>query len=385
LKKKILIVFGTRPEAIKMAPLVFEFKKHLNNFSTFVCVTGQHSQMLDQVLSLFQIVPDYNLQVMKPDQDLFVITTSILSGIKDVLDKVSPDFVFVQGDTTTSFAAALSAFYRKIPVAHVEAGLRTYDIYHPWPEEANRSLISRITTWHFAPTSIAKLNLISENIREDHIVLTGNTGVDALHLMINQLKIQSREKVNLAEIILKKGYNLSRLNSIRKLILVTSHRRENMGNRLKNICQSILNLSNAHPDVDFVYPVHLNPNVLNQVFEILGRKSLSENVFLINPLEYLPFVYLMSKSFLILTDSGGIQEEAPSLGIPVLVMRDTTERLEAVEAGTAIMVGTDNELIEHTVNELLNNKVLYKSMSSNANPFGDGKAAERIVSFIQSL
>ncbi len=368
-----------------MAPLVFEFKKHLNNFSTFVCVTGQHSQMLDQVLSLFQIVPDYNLQVMKPDQDLFVITTSILSGIKDVLDKVSPDFVFVQGDTTTSFAAALSAFYRKIPVAHVEAGLRTYDIYHPWPEEANRSLISRITTWHFAPTSIAKLNLISENIREDHIVLTGNTGVDALHLMINQLKIQSREKVNLAEIILKKGYNLSRLNSIRKLILVTSHRRENMGNRLKNICQSILNLSNAHPDVDFVYPVHLNPNVLNQVFEILGRKSLSENVFLINPLEYLPFVYLMSKSFLILTDSGGIQEEAPSLGIPVLVMRDTTERLEAVEAGTAIMVGTDNELIEHTVNELLNNKVLYKSMSSNANPFGDGKAAERIVSFIQSL
>ena len=385
MKKKILIVFGTRPEAIKMAPLVHEFKKNFDNFSTFVCVTGQHRQMLDQILSLFQIIPDFDLQVMKPDQDLFGITTSILSGIKDVMDKVSPDFVFVQGDTTTSFAAALSAFYRKIPVAHVEAGLRTYDIYHPWPEEVNRSLISRITTWHFAPTSIAKLNLISENIREDHIVLTGNTGVDALHLIINQLNIQSREEVNLAEIIMKEGYNLSRLTGIRKLILVTSHRRENMGDRLKSICQSVLNLSNAHPDVDFVYPVHMNPNVLNQVFEILGNKSLNENVFLINPLEYLAFVYLMSKSFLILTDSGGIQEEAPSLGIPVLVLRDTTERLEAVEAGTAILVGTDSVLIEHTVNEILNNKVLHKSMSSNVNPFGDGKAAQRIVSFIHSL
>lgn len=368
-----------------MAPLIREFNKYPDYFETVVCTTGQHRQMLDQVLSLFQIVPDFDIQVMKPDQELFGLTTSILSGLKEVLEDVSPDFVFVQGDTTTSFAAALSAFYRQIPVVQVEAGLRTHDMYNPWPEEVNRSLIGRIATWHFAPTFIARLNLLSENIKQDHIVLTGNTGVDALHLIISQLNNLTREKANLIETIVKEGYNFRRLDGKRKLILVTSHRRENFGNGLQNICEAIINLSVAHPTVDFVYPVHPNPNIRAQVFRSLGNKSINGNIFLINPLDYLPFVYLMSKSYLILTDSGGIQEEAPALGVPVLVMRDTTERQEAVEAGTAIMVGTNGVLIENTVNELLNDDNLYKSMSSKAIPFGDGKAAERIVSFMLTL
>lgn len=385
MKKKILLVLGTRPEAIKMAPLVHEFQKHSDIFETVVCVTGQHRQMLDQTLLFFNIIPDYDLHTMQPNQDLFGITTSVITGIKEILDKISPHMVFVQGDTTTSFAAALSAFYLQIPVAHVEAGLRTFDIYNPWPEEINRSLISRLATWHFTPTGVTKQNLQAENIKEDHILITGNTSIDALHLIISQLKNQNRNNAEQYDSIFREGYDLRRLDSHRKLILITSHRRENIGNGLQNICQAILSLSLIHSDIDFVYPVHLNPNVRNQVYSILGNISENNNVFLINPLGYLPFVYLMSKAYLILTDSGGIQEEAPALGIPVLVMRDTTERPEAVEAGTAKLVGTNSELIEQSVNELLNDPTMYASMAFRVNPFGDGKAAERIVSFIRSL
>lgn len=385
LKKKILIVFGTRPEAIKMAPLIHEFKKHPDVFETVVCVTGQHRQMLDQILMMFKIYPEYDLHTMKRNQDLFGITTGVISGLKEILIKESPFMVFVQGDTTSSFVAALSAFYLQIPVAHVEAGLRTFDTSNPWPEEMNRSLISRIASWHFAPTMETKQNLLLENIKEDRIVITGNTSIDALQIIINQLKDHNEIESDLINSISQEGYCSSRLDSKRKLILVTSHRRENISNGLQNICQAVHNLAHLHSDIDFVYPVHLNPNVREQVYRILGDNSNNENIFLINPLSYLPFIYLMSKAYLILTDSGGIQEEAPALGIPVLVMRDTTERPEAIEAGTAKLVGTDKNLIEQTVSDLLNNPVLYETMSFRSNPFGDGKAAERIVSFISNL
>jgi len=385
LKKKILIVFGTRPEAIKMAPLVQEFQKNSDIYETVICVTGQHRQMLDQILAMFRIIPDYDLHTMKRNQDLFEITTGVISGLKEILVKESPFMVCVQGDTTTSFAAALSAFYLRIPIAHVEAGLRTFDIYNPWPEEMNRSLISRLATWHFTPTLVTKQNLLAENIKEDRIVLTGNTSIDALQTMITHLNNAKELEAEIRTNISQEGFNLDRLNGKRKLILVTSHRRENIGIGLQNICQAVLNLSHLHPDIDFVYPVHMNPIVSKQVHNILGDNSKNENVFLINPLGYLQFIYLMSKTYLILTDSGGIQEEAPALGIPVFVMRDTTERSEAIDAGNAKLVGKDSAHIEQAVNELLNNPGLYESMSFRSNPFGDGKASERIVSFIRNL
>lgn len=382
--KKILIVFGTRPEAIKMAPVVMEFKKHPNLFNTLVCVTGQHREMLDQVLTLFDIVPDYDLNIMKPNQDLYDVTSKILLGMRDVLDISKPDLVFVHGDTTTSMAAALAAFYRQIPVAHVEAGLRTGNIYSPWPEEMNRQITARITKLHFAPTSLARRNLLNEGIKEDGILVTGNTVIDALHIVTDKIISDSNLSKELKSLLLEKGYDVSRLENGRKLVLITGHRRENFGEGFINICNAIKNLANKFQEVDFVYPMHLNPNVRKPVLEILGSDKVS-NVFLIEPLEYLPFVYLMEKSYLILTDSGGVQEEAPGLGKPVLVMRDTTERPEAVEAGTVMLVGTDRNKIETGVQDLLTNGSLYKKMSEAVNPYGDGLAASRIVDFIKEI
>ena len=382
--KNILIVFGTRPEAIKMAPVVMEFKKHPNLFNTLVCVTGQHREMLDQVLTLFDIVPDYDLNIMKPNQDLYDVTSKILLGMRDVLDISKPDLVFVHGDTTTSMAAALAAFYKQIPVAHVEAGLRTGNIYSPWPEEMNRQITARITKLHFAPTSLARQNLLNEGIKEDGILVTGNTVIDALHIVTDKITSDSNLSEELKSLLLEKGYDVSRLENGRKLVLITGHRRENFGEGFINICNAIKNLANRFQEVDFVYPMHLNPNVRKPVLEILGSDKVS-NVFLIEPLEYLPFVYLMEKSYLILTDSGGVQEEAPGLGKPVLVMRDTTERPEAVEAGTVMLVGTDRNKIETGVQDLLTDGSLYKRMSEAVNPYGDGLAASRIVDFIKKI
>lgn len=382
--KNILIVFGTRPEAIKMAPVVMEFKKHPNLFNTLVCVTGQHREMLDQVLTLFDIVPDYDLNIMKPNQDLYDVTSKILLGMRDVLDMSKPDLVFVHGDTTTSMAAALAAFYKQIPVAHVEAGLRTENIYSPWPEEMNRQITARITKLHFAPTSLARQNLLNEGIKEDGILVTGNTVIDALHIVTDKITSDSNLSEELKSLLLEKGYDVSRLENGRKLVLITGHRRENFGEGFINICNAIKNLANRFQEVDFVYPMHLNPNVRKPVLEILGSDKVS-NVFLIEPLEYLPFVYLMEKSYLILTDSGGVQEEAPGLGKPVLVMRDTTERPEAVEAGTVMLVGTDRNKIETGVQDLLTDGSLYKRMSETVNPYGDGLAASRIVDFIKKI
>lgn len=380
LSKKILLVFGTRPEAIKMAPLVNKFKKYPEQFETIVCVTGQHRQMLDQVLHLFEITPDYDLNIMQPGQDLYDITSRVLSGMRDVLAEVKPDVVFVHGDTTTSTASALAAFYQQIPVAHVEAGLRTGNIYSPWPEEMNRLLTGRLATYHFAPTNGAKSNLLRENISESQILVTGNTVIDALYDVIN--KIESDIEIE-KEITTHLSYDVSRLNSGKRLILITGHRRENFGEGFLNICHAIKELAEKYPDFDFVYPVHLNPNVRKPVLEILGTDIKNENIFLIEPLDYLPFVYLMSKSYLLLTDSGGIQEEAPGLGKPVLVMRDTTERPEALYAGTVMLVGTDKEKIKAAVNELLNNKDKYQLMATAVNPYGTGNASEAIVDFFK--
>ncbi len=378
--KKFLLVFGTRPEAIKMAPLVHEFKQHPEAFETQVCVTGQHREMLDQVLELFQIVPDYDLDIMKPGQDLYDITSRVLLGMREVLKESRPDLVFVHGDTTTSTAAAIAAYYQQIPVAHVEAGLRTGNIYSPWPEEMNRLITGRVATLHFAPTVLARENLLSENVPDRSIVVTGNTVIDALQWVVKKIKTEKGLEASIKSEILNFGYSTNRLTKGKRLVLITGHRRENFGEGFLNICRAIKTLALRYPEVDFVYPVHLNPNVRKPVMEILGECG--GNVFLIVPLQYIQFVYLMEKSYLILTDSGGIQEEAPGLGKPVLVMRDTTERPEAVEAGTVLLVGANQERIEDGVVDLLENEVLYKQMSEAVNPYGDGKACARIVDYL---
>ena len=380
--KKILLVFGTRPEAIKMAPLVKKLQEMPEEFQTVVCVTGQHREMLDQVLRLFDITPEYDLNIMKPNQDLYDITSRILLGMRDVLKEVQPDIVLVHGDTTTSMAAALAAFYQQIPVGHVEAGLRTGNIYSPWPEEMNRLITGRITTHHFSPTPLAKENLLREHVDEHKIIVTGNTVIDALQMVVKRL---AEDKVLANEVATKidqMGYDVQRLEGSRRMVLITGHRRENFGEGFLNICHAIKHLAEQYKDVDFVYPMHLNPNVRKPVLEILGDKA--ENVFLIEPLDYLPFVYMMQHSTLILTDSGGVQEEAPGLGKPVLVMRDTTERPEAVEAGTVLLVGTNREKIEQGVSMLLEDADCYRRMSEAVNPYGDGKACERIIEYLAS-
>ncbi len=375
--KKILLVFGTRPEAIKMAPLVHEFKKYPDSFETIVCVTGQHREMLDQVLELFQIVPDYDLNIMKPNQDLYDVTSRILLGMRDVLKEVKPDVVFVHGDTTTSTASALAAFYQQIPVAHVEAGLRTGNIYSPWPEEMNRLITGRIAAFNFSPTPLSKQNLLKENVAESTITVTGNTVIDALQWVVKKIETEQALSASLQAELLAMGYDTNRLAEGKRLVLITGHRRENFGEGFLNICHAIKTLSEQYPDVDFVYPMHLNPNVRKPVMEILGDNA--ANIFLIEPLQYLQFVYLMEKSYLILTDSGGVQEEAPGLGKPVLVMRDTTERPEAVEAGTVLLVGTNRDKIEQGVSNLLEDSALYTKMSEAINPYGDGLACGRII------
>ena len=375
--KKTLLVFGTRPEAIKMAPLVKKLQEYPEQFQTIVCVTGQHREMLDQVLRLFDITPEYDLNIMKPNQDLYDITSRILLGMRDVLKEVKPDIVLVHGDTTTSMAAALAAFYQQIPVGHVEAGLRTGNIYSPWPEEMNRLITGRITTHHFSPTPLAKENLLREHVNESQIIVTGNTVIDALQMVVKRLAEDKALANEVAAKINQMGYDVQRLEDNRHLVLITGHRRENFGEGFLNICHAIKHLAEQYQDVDFVYPMHLNPNVRKPVLEILGDKA--ENVFLIEPLDYLPFVYMMQHSTLILTDSGGVQEEAPGLGKPVLVMRDTTERPEAVEAGTVLLVGTNREKIEQGVSMLLDDADCYRRMSEAVNPYGDGLACERIV------
>ena len=374
--KKILLVFGTRPEAIKMAPLVKEFQKDTEHFETKVCVTAQHRQMLDQVLEVFGITPDYDLNIMAPNQDLYDITTKVLLGLRDVLKDFAPDVVLVHGDTTTSMAASLAAFYRQIAVAHVEAGLRTYDMLSPWPEEMNRQVTDRICTYYFAPTGQSRQNLLRENIEEKKIFVTGNTVIDALLMAVDIIATKTGMEEQIHKEIQEKGYTVGE----RDYILVTGHRRENFGEGFLHICKAIRELASKYPDIDIVYPVHLNPNVQKPVYELLSGL---DNVFLISPLDYLPFIYAMQHSILLLTDSGGVQEEAPSLGKPVLVMRNTTERPEAVEAGTVKLVGTDAETIVGNVVELLRNKELYKRMSETHNPYGDGQACERIVNALK--
>lgn len=374
--KKILLVFGTRPEAIKMAPLVKEFQKDTEHFETKVCVTAQHRQMLDQVLEVFGIMPDYDLNIMAPNQDLYDITSKVLLGLRDVLKDFAPDVVLVHGDTTTSMAASLAAFYRQIAVAHVEAGLRTYDMLSPWPEEMNRQVTDRICTYYFAPTGQSRQNLLRENIEEKKIFVTGNTVIDALLMAVDIIATKTGMEEQIHKEIQEKGYTVGE----RDYILVTGHRRENFGEGFLHICKAIRELASQYPDIDIVYPVHLNPNVQKPVYELLSGL---DNVFLISPLDYLPFIYAMQHSILLLTDSGGVQEEAPSLGKPVLVMRNTTERPEAVEAGTVKLVGTDAETIVGNVVELLRNKELYKRMSETHNPYGDGQACERIVNALK--
>ena len=381
--KKILLVFGTRPEAIKMAPLVKKLQEMPEEFQTVVCVTGQHREMLDQVLRLFDITPEYDLNIMKPNQDLYDITSRILLGMRDVLEEVLPDIVLVHGDTTTSMAAALAAFYQQIPVGHVEAGLRTGNIYSPWPEEMNRLITGRITTHHFSPTPLAKENLLREHVDEKQIIVTGNTVIDALQMVVKRLDEDKALANEVAAKINQMGYDVQRLDGNRRMVLITGHRRENFGEGFLNICHAIKHLAEQYKDVDFVYPMHLNPNVRKPVLEILGEKA--ENVFLIEPLDYLPFVYMMQHSTLILTDSGGVQEEAPGLGKPVLVMRDTTERPEAVEAGTVLLVGTNREKIEQGVSMLLDDLETYRRMSEAVNPYGDGNACNRIVDRLRLL
>lgn len=378
--KKIMLVFGTRPEAIKLAPLIKEFQKHPKQFKTIVCVTGQHREMLDQVLNLFEIKPDYDLNIMKQGQDLYDVTARVLKGMRDVLKEAQPDVVLVHGDTTTTMAAALSAFYQQIPVGHIEAGLRTHNIYNPWPEEINRQLTSRIATYNFAPTPLSKQNLLDESVKVDKIVVTGNTVIDALFHVVNIIKNDFHIYSQLEFELKEAGYDGKRLDDKKKLVLITGHRRENFGNGFINICSAIKFLTEKYPNVDFVYPMHLNPNVREPILKILGEKNSIPNMFLIEPLEYLPFVFLMEKCDVVLTDSGGIQEEAPGLGKPVLVMRDTTERPEALEAGTVKLVGTNYDKIISEVSALLDDPIYYDQMSKSVNPYGDGKACERIVS-----
>ena len=378
--KKIMLVFGTRPEAIKMAPLVKEFQKYPEKFETIVCVTGQHREMLDQVLHIFEIVPDYDLNIMKQGQDLYDVTARVLMGMRDVLKEAQPDVVLVHGDTTTSMAAALAAFYQQIPVGHVEAGLRTHNIYSPWPEEMNRQITGRIATYHFAPTPLSKQNLLAEGVKEEHIYVTGNTVIDALYMIVDKIKKNKELDTELEGLLKRAGYDVNRLAGEKKLVLITGHRRENFGVGFIHMCTAIKDLTQKYPDVDFVYPMHLNPNVRKPIHEVFGEDlSNLGNMFFIEPLEYLSFVYLMEKSSIVLTDSGGIQEEAPGLGKPVLVMRDTTERPEALEAGTVKLVGTNYDKIISEVSALLDNQRNYEKMSKAVNPYGDGKACERIV------
>lgn len=374
--KKVLLVFGTRPEAIKMAPLVKAFQEQNKLFKTKICVTGQHREMLDQVLDLFEINADFDLDIMRPNQDLYDITGNILQGMKGVFSIYRPDIVFVHGDTTTTFAVSLAAFYEKIEVAHIEAGLRTNNIYSPWPEEANRKLTSQLTTYHFTPTKQSQDNLLSENIAPDKIIVTGNTVIDALLLMQNKLQINVTFREQVKKSILEKGFD----PEASEFVLVTGHRRENFGQGIVNICSALKIIALDRPNINIVYPVHLNPNVFKPVNDLLGNVK---NVYLIEPLQYEAFIYLMSLSKLIITDSGGVQEEAPSLGKPVLVMRDTTERPEAVSAGTVKLVGTNIQGIVSATNELLDNTLVYESMAKAHNPYGDGKACERIISFMK--
>ncbi|WP_442767859.1 non-hydrolyzing UDP-N-acetylglucosamine 2-epimerase [Acinetobacter bohemicus] len=372
--QKVLLVFGTRPEAIKMAPLALQLQQDLNNFETKVCVTGQHRQMLDQVLELFQLKPDFDLNLMKPGQTLSDITSGVLKGLEQVFEQWKPDVVLVHGDTATTFAASLAAYYHKIAIGHVEAGLRTGDIYSPWPEEANRKLTGALTNYHFAPTQSSYNNLIKENIDPNNIIITGNTVIDAL--LTVKYKVENDQKI-IADFEQKFNF----LDKNKKMILVTGHRRENFGQGFLNICKALANIAQQYPDVQIVYPVHLNPNVQQPVNELLAGIT---NIHLISPQDYLPFVYLMNRSYLILTDSGGIQEEAPSLGKPVLVMRDTTERPEAVEAGTVKLVGTDAAVIEKSVTDLLANTELYKQMAEAHNPYGDGTSCQQIIEFLKN-
>lgn len=377
--KTVMLVFGTRPEAIKMAPLVKKFQKYSSDFKTVVCVTGQHREMLDQVLKIFDIKPDYDLNIMKQGQDLYDITARVLLGMRDVLNEVKPDVVLVHGDATTSMAASLAAFYQQIAVGHVEAGLRTYDIYSPWPEEMNRQITSRIATYNFSPTPLSEKNLKEEKVH-GNIYVTGNTVIDALHMVVEKLKNDVTLAAKQEQMLAKAGYDVARLADGKKLVLITGHRRENFGEGFINMVTAIKNLTEKYPNVDFVYPMHLNPNVRKPIHEVFGE-NLSDlgNMFFIEPLQYLEFIYLMEKSTIVLTDSGGIQEEAPGLGKPVLVMRDTTERPEALESGTVRLVGTNHDLIVEEVSTLLDNQSVYDKMSRAVNPYGDGKACDRIV------
>lgn len=379
-----MLVFGTRPEAIKMCPLVKEFQKHPKDFETIVCVTGQHREMLDQVLTIFDVKPDYDLNIMKQGQDLYDVTARVLTGMRDVFKECKPDVVLVHGDTTTSTAAALAAFYQQIPVGHVEAGLRTHNIYSPWPEEMNRQITGRIATYNFSPTPLSESNLKEEKA-QGQIFVTGNTVIDALHMVVDKLKSDPKLAAEQENVLRAAGYDVSRLSSLdsrqpqRKLVLITGHRRENFGDGFISMVTAMKDLSEKYPDVDFVYPMHLNPNVRKPIHEVFGEDLTRPNFFFIEPLQYLEFVYLMEKSTVVLTDSGGIQEEAPGLGKPVLVMRDTTERPEALKSGTVHLVGTNHDLIVNEVSTLLDDAVAYEKMSKAVNPYGDGKACNRIV------
>lgn len=380
--KRVMLVFGTRPEAIKMCPLVKEFQKHSDEFETIVCVTGQHREMLDQVLNIFEVKPDFDLNIMKQGQDLYDVTARVLTGMRDVFKECKPDVVLVHGDTTTSTAAALAAFYQQIPVGHVEAGLRTHNIYSPWPEEMNRQITGRIASYNFSPTPLSESNLKEEKAQGE-IYVTGNTVIDALHMVVNKLKNDESLAKEQEGILKKAGYDVNRLADGRKLVLITGHRRENFGEGFIHMVTAIKDLKNKYPDVDFVYPMHLNPNVRKPIHEVFGEDlSNLENMFFIEPLQYLEFVYLMEKATIVLTDSGGIQEEAPGLGKPVLVMRDTTERPEALASGMVHLVGTDYQKIMDEVSTLLEDENAYEKMSKAVNPYGDGKACERIVKIL---
>ena len=378
-KKKIMLVFGTRPEAIKMCPLVKEFQKHPTEFETIVCVTGQHREMLDQVLKIFEVTPDYDLNIMKQGQDLYDVTARVLVGMRDVLKAVQPDVVLVHGDTTTSMAAAMAAFYQQIPVGHVEAGLRTRNIYSPWPEEMNRQITGRISTFNFSPTPLSQKNLVEEKA-QGQIFVTGNTVIDALHMVVGKLKSDKTLADEQINVLKTAGYDVTRLVGGKKLVLITGHRRENFGEGFISMVTAMKDLSEKYPEVDFVYPMHLNPNVRKPIHEVFGEDLTAyKNFFFIEPLQYLEFVYLMEKCYLVLTDSGGIQEEAPGLGKPVLVMRDTTERPEALEAGTVKLVGTNHDLIVSEVTRLIEDPAYYEQMSQAVNPYGDGLACSRII------
>lgn len=380
-----MLVFGTRPEAIKMAPLVKEFQKYPEMFKTIVCVTGQHREMLDQVLRIFEITPDYDLNIMKQGQDLYDVTARVLIGMRDVLKEAQPELVLVHGDTTTSMASALAAFYQQIPVGHVEAGLRTHNIYSPWPEEMNRLITGRIAIYHFSPTLLSRQNLLDEGVKESSIVVTGNTVIDALYIVVDKIKKDKKLSEELGGVLQTSGYDINRLQDGKRLVLITGHRRENFGDGFISICRAIQTLTKQYSDVDFVYPMHLNPNVRRPIHEVFGEDfSNLGNMFFIEPLEYLSFVYLMEKCTIVLTDSGGIQEEAPGLGKPVLVMRDTTERPEALEAGTVKLVGTNYDKIVNEVSALLNDEAYYEEMSKAVNPYGDGAACTRIINMFIS-